>query len=306
MVTPGPPLPLRSVSGFIPEGKILIGELRRRGVPTGIALKFARLVRGKGIYNVAGDWFNAEWFEEEVPVHFEYFRRGRFILFWEKGKTEVVRCGSGGRKVVWGTIESDNTYFYFREKLPPFVVNQVWYLLKKLKAEIPLPSGTRWSVVYRRMGKCPDRILLFHISFPQGITSSMIYFPYGGNLYWNERGQSIEECNLPPVPLEGLILYRNGRGLFYFPSVIFAPFRGVVDSLSPLLLSGDVEMKCVADGEIPGYLERGSVAKFTILRKNVKKFRCSCTTGKQKALPPGLMSKFYSNYLSLEALLPFN
>ncbi len=300
-VVPGPSYPVREVEGYLPEGKILFGELVRRGVPSLLSSKWSRKIKSMGIYNLKGDWFLASWSPERNPYYFEYLRPESFMVKWSPREGWVKNsCGSQKFYVATGYFGVEGFYWSLRMKIPGRIVYQIWDALQWRVPALPLLEKTRWEVLYTTRGVCPDRLLFLSLAYPDGITESFVYFPYKGVNYFDANGGGVRPSLYPLYPPGNIELFENGMVLFKFPSFILTPFSGRVDSLSPLIISSkEDKMKCeTEEGKTPGYLRRGGrISAGSIVLMGVKRANCDVTLHRV-VLPSLLKKQFLEKYFS--------
>ena len=299
-VIPGPPYPVKSAYGFLPRGKVLVGELIRRGVPPSLANKWSRLVKNKHIYNVAGDWFLGEWIRDGTPLYFEYYRKGKFIIKVSKGNLEKFTCGEITRVKKTGVVSTEGLYWSLKDSLPGYVVYYIWLALRSGDFSYPIPPGSVWKALYRMKGECPLRPLYFSLTYPDNVTISRLYYPCCGKFYWDDYGRS-KTCLFPPVQLSDLIYLNGGHG-FLDRGYIFSLFDGYVKRKGRAITvrNGDAILQCKTDGEFPSYLENGKISAGSVLVYNVNKFLCKCNQ-KLIKIPEEKKKDFFKvlvNYIS--------
>ncbi len=298
---PGPPYPLEEVYGFLPQGKVLIGEMKRRGVPAKFGFLWSKLVRDSGIYNVVGDWFMAKWDITGTPLYFEYMRRGRFLLRWIKGVVSKDECGEASRKIkAEGKVGYEGLYWSMRHDVPAYVVAQVWRAMRGAHNTEDLLKARRWRMVYSQKGECPGDLLFLQITYGEGVTSTFLRYPYGGVTFWNEDGENYDNCGIPPVSMSDLIYYEHSTGLLGEGGFIFAPFTGKITSLNPLTLSSEEgrRMSCFAKGSHPEYVGVDArISRGSVLLTGVNRFKCVCNSPQKRVLPPSQKKKLQALYL---------
>ncbi len=301
---PGPPFSIMESYGFLPEGKVLVEEMKRRGVPSNIALMWGRAIRNLDIYNIAGDWFLARWDVAGEPLYFEYKRDSRFMVVWKNGRVNQVACGVKKVYRAEGGVTENGLYWSMRREIPAFIINQFWRGIRTIGSLNDFKKVSHWRVLYTMKGRCPSKLLFFQITYGSRVTETGIWFPFDGIYYWNENGKARKNCHLPPVPLDELISFNDGFGFLRTDGYIFAPFNGKVLSVSPIVISNENEsLLCQGNGILPGYLKKGSmISRGSVIASRVTRFQCKCKGEKLLILPDKYKKKLQLLFLKYVSL----